>query len=56
MKKMSQEGDAILEVMKEKARAVLSIVDEVPDLAEAFRYAVGITAEQGGKAIADPVL
>lgn len=47
---------ALLQQMKEKAEAVQAEVSYVKDYAEAFRYAVDLTGQQGGKTIAAPAL
>jgi L-lactate dehydrogenase complex protein LldG len=41
-----------LELFKEKAAAVQVVIEEIPDLAAAFDYAVELTTKQGGKAMA----
>ncbi|MFP5213186.1 MAG: lactate utilization protein C, partial [Acidobacteriota bacterium] len=46
----------VAETMKERARAVQSIVLEAGDLDEAFRYAVSVTKERGGDSVAAPGL
>jgi L-lactate dehydrogenase complex protein LldG len=38
----------------ERAQAVLTVVTEVGNLAEAFKYAADLTSKQGGKSIAAP--
>jgi len=43
-------------VMKAKAEAVQTVVSEVQDMGEALRYAMEITRQKGGKAIAAPGL
>lgn len=49
---MNQSRD--LEFLKERAQAVQVVITEVPDLAQAFRYAVELTRQQGGAALAAP--
>lgn len=49
-------GDTRLATMKERATAVQTIVADVRSLTEAFRYAVELTGNQGGTAIAAPGL
>ena len=41
-----------LELFKEKAAAVQVVIEEIPDLAAAFDYAVELTTKQGGKSMA----
>jgi len=43
-----------LEILKGRAEAVQVVVTEVPDLAQAWRYAVELTQKQGGAALAAP--
>jgi L-lactate dehydrogenase complex protein LldG len=43
-----------MEILKVRAEAVQVVVTEVPDLAQAWRYAVELTQKQGGAAIAAP--
>ena len=40
-----------LEILKGRAEAVQVEVTEVPDLAQAWRYAVELTQKQGGAAL-----
>ena len=49
---MNQSSD--MEILKARAAAVQVVVTEVPDLAQAWRYAVELTQKQGGAAIAAP--
>ncbi len=49
---MNQPND--METFKARAAAVQVVVAEVPDLAQARRYAVELTKKQGGAAIAAP--
>jgi len=44
----------LLEQFTQQARAVSAVVKRVADLAEAFAYAAGLTAEQGGDCLAAP--
>jgi L-lactate dehydrogenase complex protein LldG len=48
--------DELKELMKEKARAVQSIVAEIGSLEEALRYAIDLTRSQGGTHLAAPGL
>jgi L-lactate dehydrogenase complex protein LldG len=43
-----------MEILKARAAAVQVVVTQIPDLAQAWRYAVDLTQKQGGKAIAAP--
>jgi L-lactate dehydrogenase complex protein LldG len=43
-----------MEILKGRAEAVQVVVTEIPDLAQAWRYAVELTQKQGGAAIAAP--
>ncbi len=49
---MNQPSD--LEIFKARAAAVQVVVTQIPDLAQAWRYAVDLTQKQGGAAIAAP--
>ena len=49
---MNQHRD--MEILKGRAEAVQVVVTEVPNLAQAWRYAVELTQKQGGAAIAAP--
>ena len=40
-----------LEILKGRAEAVQVVVTEVPDLAQAWGYAVELTQKQGGAAL-----
>jgi L-lactate dehydrogenase complex protein LldG len=44
----------LLQLLREKAEAVQVVVQEVPDLAQACRYAVDLTRSQGGATLAAP--
>jgi L-lactate dehydrogenase complex protein LldG len=44
----------LLQVLREKAEAVQVVVQEIPDLAAAARYAVDLTKSQGGATLAAP--
>ena len=44
----------LLQLLREKAEAVQVVVQEVPDLAAASRYAVDLTLSQGGTTLAAP--
>ncbi len=50
------EQTALLQGMKEKAEAVQAEVSYIKDYDEAFRYALDLTDQQGGKTIAAPAL
>jgi L-lactate dehydrogenase complex protein LldG len=43
-----------MEILKMRAEAVQVVVTEIPDLDQAWRYAVELTQKQGGAAIAAP--
>jgi L-lactate dehydrogenase complex protein LldG len=49
---MNQHHD--MEILKARAEAVQVVVTEVPNLAQAWHYAVELTQKQGGAAIAAP--
>ena len=46
----------LLGLMKEKATGVQTIVSDVKNMEEVFRYGVDLTMKQGGKTIAAPAL
>jgi L-lactate dehydrogenase complex protein LldG len=43
-----------IEILKGRAEAVQVVVTAIPDLAQAWRYAIELTQKQGGAAIAAP--
>lgn len=47
-------SNEILTLFEEKAKAVQTLVAGVKNLDEAFRYAIRVTAAQGGKVVAAP--
>ena len=48
------EAPDLLQLLREKAETVQVVVQEVPDLATACRYAVDLTVSQGGATLAAP--
>jgi len=46
--------DRHMEILQMRAEAVQAVVTQIPDLTQAWRYAVELTQKQGGAAIAAP--